>query len=136
MAGSLGLGGLFEIPSKRNRFGIKVDLLYNFYQEDVKLFNGYQIPTSTSYLGVYIFNTHSTKMYPKVDVYLNAGVSLEMRLAQKSQDVVYQGLGNTMGFKIGLGTIINRMYLELTYNNTDAGLKPYVFVAGTIQKYL
>jgi hypothetical protein len=73
-------------------------------------------------------------MYPKVDVYLNAGVSLEMRLAQKSQDVVYQGLGNTMGFKIGLGTIINRMYLELTYNNTDAGLKPYVFVAGTIQK--
>lgn len=136
MASSLGLGGLFEIPSKRKRFGIKVDLLYNFYQEDVKLFNGYQIPTNTSYLGAYIGPQYSIyKNVPKkVDVYLNAGASLEMRLAQKSQDVVYQGLGNTMGFKIGLGAILNRMYLELTYNNTDAGLKPYVFVEGTIQK--
>lgn len=135
-AGSLGLAGLFEIPSKRNKFGIKVDLLYNFYQEDVKLFNGYQIPTNTSYLGAYIGPQYSFyKNVPKkVDVYLNAGVSLEMRLAQKSQDLIYQGMGNTMGFKVGLGTILNRMSLELTYNNTDAGLKPYPFVTGNIQK--
>ncbi|MBB6004170.1 hypothetical protein [Arcicella rosea] len=136
MSGSFGLGGLFEIPSKRRRFGIKADLLYNFYEEDVRLFSSYVIPTNTSYLGAYIGPQYSIyKNVPKkVDIYINAAVSLEIRLAEKSQHVYYQGLGNTMGFKVGVGTRLNKMNLELTYNNTDAGLKPYPFISGTIQK--
>ena len=133
---SVGAGVLFDLPSKRGRLGIKIDLLYNHYEEDVQLYHTYEIPTNTSYLGLYIGPQYSIyKNVPKkINVYLNAGLSLEKRLAEKSTDFIYQGLGNAVGYKLGIGTKISRMNVELSYSKTDAGLRPFVYITGNIQK--
>ncbi|MEA5404017.1 hypothetical protein VB776_13895 [Arcicella sp. DC2W] len=133
---SVGGGVLLDLPSKRRRFGVKIDLLYSFYEEDVKLYSTYVAPTNTSYLGLCIGPQYSIyKNAPKkLDVYLNASLMLEKRLAQKSTDFIYQSLSDAAGYKLGVGTKINRMNVELAYSKTDAGFRPFVYITGNIQK--
>ncbi|MEA5257075.1 hypothetical protein VB264_04705 [Arcicella aquatica] len=133
---SIGVGALFELPSKRRRLGVKIDLLYNHYEEDIRLYQSYNVPTNTSYLGFYLGPQYSFyKNVPKkIDVYLNAGLSLEKRLAEKNTDFVYQGLSSSMGYQLGIGTKLNKMNFELAYSKTDAGLSSFVYITGDIQK--
>lgn len=133
---SFGGAVLFDLPSKRRRFGVKIDLLYNFYEEDIKLYSTYNVPTNTSYLGLYVGPQYSIykNTHRKLDVYLNASLSLEKRLAQKNTDFIYQSLSDAVGYKLGVGTKISRMNVELSYSKTDGGFRPFVYITGNIQK--
>lgn len=133
---SFGGAVLFDLPSKRRRFGVKIDLLCNFYEEDIKLYSTYNVPTNTSYLGLYVGPQYSIykNTHRKLDVYLNASLSLEKRLAQKNTDFIYQSLSDAVGYKLGVGTKISRMNVELSYSKTDGGFRPFVYITGNIQK--
>ncbi len=133
---SLGVGALVDLPSKRRKLGIRMDLLYNYYQEDVTLYTNYVAPTNTSYLGLYIGPQYSIyKNVPKkVDVYINALLSLEKRLVEKNSDSFYKNLNNAIGYQVGVGTKLGKINMELTYSRTDAGIRNYYFISGNIQK--
>lgn len=133
---SLGVGSLFELPSKRRRLGLRLDLLYNYYEADPKLRSTYEVPRNTSYLAVYVGPQYSIyKNVPKkTDIYVNALFTLEKRLAEKSIDALYKDLSLPMGYQIGAGVKYNKVNIELSYTKTDAGIRPFVYIFGNIQK--
>jgi len=133
---SFGIGGLFDLPSKRHKLGVKIDLSYNYFEEDIQFYQSTLTPSDVSFLGVSIGPQYSFyKNEPKkTDIYLSSGFSFEKRLNANKADFFYEGLGDKLGYKLGLGAKFNRINVELSYNRTGPGLNINYYVAGNIQK--
>jgi hypothetical protein len=133
---SLGLKGLFEIPSKRRKWSISTDVNFNTYSEGVQIFVNSTPQKDNAYLNFAIapqYSFYKNKEKHR-DFYALAGFTWEVPLNNNDESYNLRNRPR-FGYKTGVGYRIQKFNLELTYFQNQAN-EGFLSVNSQLQRFM
>lgn len=133
---SVGVKGLFEIPSKRRKWSFSTDINYNTYSEGVQLFVNTIPQNNNAYFNFalapqYSFYKNKEK---KRDFYASAGFTWEVPLNNNNESNNFRNRPR-FGYKAGVGYRIQKVNLELNYFQSQAN-EGFPAVNSKLQRFM
>jgi hypothetical protein len=133
---SIGIKGLFELPSMRRKLAINTDVNFISYSEGVQLFLNTPTLKNNAYLGFSVapqYSFYKDKVKNK-DMHVLAGITGELPLNNNDESKAVNNR-RRFGYKLGVGYRIHKVSMELAYFQIQSN-EDFLAVNSRLQRFM